>query len=345
MFSKLSGLFSKKIGVDLGTMNTRIYIKDRGIVLNQPTLVALNTRTNQIISQGFGAKKMLGKAPAYVSVLKPLENGIINDFEVTEKMLHSSFEKINVGLSSFLRPEALVAVPLDITEVEKKSFEDAVLQAGARKVYLIERPVASAIGMRLPVGESVGNIVAEIGGGLTEIAVIALNGIVAWKSLRIGGDTWNDNIVQYVRERYSLLLGEQTVEDIKIKIGSVFPRKENQDMKIKGRDLITGLPKEISITEEEVREAILPSVNLIVEAISDTIEKTPPELVADVLDRGIILSGGGAMLKGLTQLVNKKIKIPVHLADDSSTSVIRGLGLVLEDFENLKEVLLPSTKD
>ena len=345
MFSKLAGLLSKKIGVDLGTMNIRIYIKDRGIVLNQPTLVALNTRTNQIISQGFGAKKMLGKAPAYVSVLKPLENGIINDFEVTEKMLHSSFEKINVGMSSFLRPEALIAVPLDITEVEKKSFEDAVLQAGARKVYLIERPVASAIGMRLPVAESVGSIVAEIGGGLTEIAVIALNGIVAWKSLRIGGDTWNDNIIQYVREKYSLLLGEQTAEDIKIKIGSVFPRKENQEMKIKGRDLITGLPKEISITEEEVREAILPSVNLIIEAISDTIEKTPPELVADVLDRGIILSGGGSMLKGLAQLVNKKIKIPVHLADDSSTSVIRGLGLVLEDFENLKEVLLPSTKD
>lgn len=345
MFSKLTGLFSKKMGVDLGTVNTRIYLKDRGIVLNQPTLVALNTRTNQIISQGFGARKMLGKAPAYVSVLKPLESGIINDFEVTEKMLRSSFEKINAGFSSLLRPEVLIAVPLDITEVEKKSFEDAVLQAGARKVYLVERPVAAAIGMRLPVAESVGNIVAEIGGGLTEISVIALNGIVAWKSLRIGGETWNDNIVQYIREKYSLLLGEQTVEDIKIKIGSVFPRKENQDMKIKGRDLITGLPKEINIAEEEVREAILPSVNLIVEAISDTIEKTPPELVADVLDRGIILSGGGSMLRGLVQLINKKIKVPVHLADDPSTSVIRGLGLILEDFENLKEVLLPSTKD
>jgi rod shape-determining protein MreB and related proteins len=345
MFSKLTGLFSKKMAVDLGTDNTRIYIKDRGIVLNQPTLVSLNTRTNQIISQGFGARKMLGKAPAYVSVLKPLESGVINDFEVTEKMLRSSFEKINAGFSSLLRPEALVSVPLDITEVEKKSFEDAVLQAGARKVYLVERPVAAAIGMRLPIAESVGNIVAEIGGGLTEISVIALNGIVAWKSLKIGGETWNDSIVQYVREKYSLLLGEQTVEDIKIKIGSVFPRKENQEMKVKGRDLITGLPKEIGLTEAEVREAILPSVNLIVEAISDTIEKTPPELVADVLDRGMILSGGGSMLKGLVQLINKKIKIPVHLTDDPSTSVIRGMGLILEDFDNLRDVLLPSTKD
>jgi len=345
MLSKLTSIFSKKIGVDLGTTNVRVYLKDRGVVLNQPTLVALNTRTNQIIAQGFGAKKMLGKAPAYVSVLKPLDNGIINDFEVTEKMLRSSFEKINVGFSSLLRPEALIAVPLDVTEVEKKSFEDVVLQAGAKKVYLIERPIAAAIGMRLPIAESVGNIVAEIGGGLTEIAVIALNGIVAWRSLKTGGNALNYNITQYIREKYSLLLGEQTTEEIKTKIGSVFMRKENQNMKVKGRDLITGLPKEIDITEEEIKEAILPSVNLIVEAISDTIEKTPPELVADVLDRGIILSGGGSMLRGLVQLVNKKIKIPVHLVDDPSTSVIRGLGLVLEDFENLKEVLLPSTKD
>jgi len=205
--------------------------------------------------------------------------------------------------------------------------------------------VAAAIGMRLPVAESIGNIIAEIGGGLTEVAVIALNGIVAWKSLKIGGETLNKNISQYVREKFNLLLGEQTVEEIKIKIGSVFPQKENQEMRVKGRDLITGLPKEISISAEEVREAILPSVNLIVEAISDTIEKTPPELVADILERGIILSGGGALLKGLTDLINKKIKIPVHLTDDPSTSVVRGLGLVLEDFENLKEVLLPLTKD
>lgn len=345
MFSKLSGFFSKKLGIDLGSTNTRIYVKDRGVVINQPTLVAINTRSNQIIAQGFAAKKMLGKAPSYVNILKPLEHGIITDFEVTEKMIRSAIEKIQAGYFSLLRPEAIVAVPLDITEVEKKSFEDAVLQAGARKIYLVERAMAAAIGIRLPVAESVGNIVAEIGGGLTEIAVIALNGIVAWKSLRIGGETWNENITQYVREKTNLLLGEQTAEEIKLKIGSVSAEKGNQEMRIKGRDLITGLPKEISLSQEEVREAILPSVNLIVEAISDTIEQTPPELVADVLDRGIILSGGGAMLRGLAQLINKRIKIPVHITDDSSTSVIRGLGLILEDFENLKEVLLPTTKE
>jgi len=342
---KIFDFFSRNLGIDLGTVNTRIYLKGRGVVINQPTCVAINTRTNQVIAQGFSAQKMLGKAPSHVVLIKPLESGVIIDFEVTEKMLNSAIQKIQSSLFYLFHPEVIIPVPLDITEVEKKSFEDVVLRAGVRRVYLIERPVAAAIGMRLPVAESIGNIIAEIGGGLTEIAVIALNGIVAWKSLKIGGETLNKNISQYVREKFNLLLGEQTVEEIKIKIGSVFPQKENQEMRVKGRDLITGLPKEITISAEEVREAILPSVNLIVEAISDTIEKTPPELVADILERGIILSGGGALLKGLTDLINKKIKIPVHLTDDPSTSVVRGLGLVLEDFENLKEVLLPLTKD
>ncbi len=343
--ARLFDFFSRSLGIDLGTVNTRIYLKGRGIVINQPTLVAVNTRTSQVIAQGFPAKKMLGKAPSYVSVFKPLENGIIVDFEVAEKMLRSSIEKIQSSLFSLFRPEVIISVPLDITEVEKKSFEDIALRAGARKVYLVERPIAAAIGMRLPVSESVGNLIAEIGGGLTEIAVIALNGIVAWKSLKIGGEIWNKNIIQYVREKSNLLLGEQTVEEIKIKIGSVYPEKQNQEMKVKGRDIITGLPKEISLSESDVREAILPSVNLIVDAISETIEKTPPELVADVLERGIILSGGASQLKGLANLINKKIKIPVHLADDPSTSCVRGLGLILEDFENLKEVLLPLTRE
>lgn len=342
---KLLDIFSKSFGIDLGTINTRIYLKGRGIVINQPTLVAINTRTNQIIAQGFSAQKMLGKAPNYVAVVKPVESGIIIDFEVAEKMLSLALQKIQSSVFHLFPPEVIISLPLDITEVEKKSFEDVVLRAGARKVYLIERPVAAAIGMRLPVAESVGNIVAEIGGGLSEIAVIALNGIVAWKSLKTGSETWNKNIAQYVREKFNLLLGEQTVEEIKIKIGTAYPQKENQKMKVKGRDLITGLPKEITISQEEVREAILPSINPLIEAISDTIEKTPPELVADILERGIILSGGGALLKGLKELINERIKIPVHLADDPTTSVIRGLGLVLEDFENLKEVLLPSTRE
>lgn len=344
MLKKFFSHLTKDLGIDLGTTNTRVYLKGRGLVVNQSSLVAINTRLDQIIAVGFSARKMLGKAPAYVSLIKPIENGVVTDFEVTEKMLRHAFTKIQTGFFSFSRPRVIVAVPLDITEVEKKSFEDVILQAGAREVFLIERPVAAAVGMRLPVSESVGNLVAEIGGGLTEIAVIALNGIVAWKSLKIAGDTWSNNIGQYVKEKFNLLLGEQTIEEIKIKIGSAFPQKEKQEMKVKGRDLITGLPKEISLTDEEIREAISPSVNLIVEAISDTIEKTPPELVADILDRGILLSGGGAILRGLDQLINKKVKIPTYLTDDSSTSVIRGLGLILEDFENLKAVLLPSSK-
>lgn len=344
MLKKFFSHLTKDLGIDLGTTNTRIYLKGRGLVVNQSSLVAINTRLDQIIAVGFSARKMLGKAPAYISLIKPIENGVVTDFEVTEKMLRHAFTKIQTGFFSFSRPRVIVAVPLDITEVEKKSFEDVILQAGAREVFLIERPVAAAVGMRLPVSESVGNLVAEIGGGLTETAVIALNGIVAWKSLKIAGNTWSNNIWQYVKEKFNLLLGEQTIEEIKIKIGSAFPQKEKQEMKVKGRDLITGLPKEISLTDEEIREAISPSVNLIVEAISDTIEKTPPELVADILNRGILLSGGGAMLRGLDQLINKKVKIPTYLTDDSSTSVIRGLGLILEDFENLKAVLLPSSK-
>jgi rod shape-determining protein MreB len=341
----LFDFFSKSLGIDLGTVNMKVYLKGRGIVVNQPTVVAINNRTNQIIAQGFSARKMLGKAPSYVSVIKPLENGIIVDFEVTEKILSSVFEKIRLSAFSLTRPEAIISVPVDITEVEKKSFEDVVLRAGARKVYLVERPIAAAIGIRLPISESVGNFIAEIGGGLTEIAIIALNGIVAFKSLKIGGETLNKNIAQYVRERSNLLLGEQTIEEIKIKIGNLSSEKESQIMRVKGRDIITGLPKEISLSVEEIKEAITPTIELITEAISDTIEKTPPELVADVLERGIILSGGGALLKGLSKFIHKKIKIPVHVADDPTTSVIRGLGFILEDFENLKSVLLPSTKE
>lgn len=288
---------------------------------------------------------MLGKAPTYISIIFPLEHGIISDFEVTEKMLKANLEKVNASKMTFFQPKIMTAIPLDVTEVEKKSFEDIMMQVGARNVFLVERPVAAAIGMRLPVNESVGNLIAEIGGGLTEIAVIALNGIVAWKSLKIGGQTWNQDIKQFVKDKFNLLLGDQTVEEIKLKIGSVFPQKESSKIRVKGRDLITGLPKEISLTEEEVREAILPSVNFIIESINDTIETTPPELVADILEKGIILSGGGSLLKGLDKLISQKVKIPVHLSDDPLTSVIRGLGLILEDFENLKSVLLPSTKE
>lgn len=346
MFKTLLGLFSKDVGVDLGTTNTRIYVKGRGLVLNEPSVVAINTRTDQIIAFGQAAIKMLGKAPSYIQLVKPLNHGVISDFEVAEKMLRLIFEKVHRDTFVIIpRPRVVAAIPLDVTEVEKKSLEDVILQAGAREIFLVERPVAAAIGARLPIHESVGNLVVELGGGLSEIAVISLNGVVTWKSLKIGGETLNKNIVQYVREKFNVLLGDQTVEEVKIKIGSAAALDKNQEMKVRGRDLITGLPREISITDGQVREAIMPVLKQITESISDTIEQTPPELVADIYERGIIISGGGALLKNIDKLIQKKINIPIHIADDPLTSVVRGTGLILEDFENLKSVIIPSARD
>jgi rod shape-determining protein MreB len=346
MFKLISGLFSKDIGVDFGTIHTRIYVKGRGLVLDEPSIVAINLRTDQIIALGQAAVKMIGKVPPYLQIVRPLINGVISDFEVAEKMLRLIFEKIH--RSSFVftpRPKVVAAVPLDVTEVEKKSLEDVILQAGARQVFLVERPMAAAIGARLPIHESVGNLIVELGGGLSEVAVISLSGVVTWKSLKIGGETLNKNIIQYMREKFSILIGDQMAEEIKIKIGSAAPLDKSQEMKIRGRDLVTGLPKEIVITDAQIREAMMPVLKQIVESISDTIEKTPPELVADIYERGIVLSGGGALLKNLDKLIQKKINIPIHIADDPLTSVVRGTGLILEDFENLKNVFIPSARE
>lgn len=345
MFKKFFGLFSKDVGLDLGTTNIRVYIKGKGLVINEPTVVAINTRNEQIIAIGSNALKMVGKSPNYISVVRPLNNGIISDFEVTEKMLKSIFDKVHRNSFTLVpRPKVVTSIPLGVTEVEKKSLEDATLQAGAREVFLVERPVAAAIGVRLPIQESVGNLIVELGGGLSEAAVISLNGIVSSKSLKIGGESLNRNIISYVREKFGILLGEQTAEEIKIKIGSGWGSK-NQEMKIKGRDLAKGLPKEVIINENQVREAIMPLLKTIIDGIHETIENTPPELVADIYERGIILSGGGAQLPGLDKLIRKKIDIPVIVTDDPVTSVIRGTGLILEDFNNLKQVFIPSARD
>lgn len=345
MFRNLFGLFSKDMGVDLGTTNTRIYVRGRGLVLNEPSIVAINNRVDQIIALGSGALKMMGKAPGYISVVRPIVNGVISDFEVTEKMLKSIIEKVHRDTFILVpRPRVVATVPIDTTEVERKSLEDVILQAGGREVYLVERPMAAAIGTRLPIQESIGNLIVELGGGLSEVAVISLNGIVTWKSLKIGGSALNNNIINYIREKFNILLGEQTAEEAKIKIGSAFA-DEPQEIKVKGRDLISGLPKEITITDAQVREAMMPILKTIIESIHDTLELTPPELVADIYERGIILSGGGALMRGLDRLIQKRINIPVHIADDPVTCAIRGTGLILEDFENLKEVFLPSSRD
>lgn len=345
MLEKFFGLFSKDIGIDIGTTNTRVYIRGRGLVISESSVVSINTRNDQIIALGNNALKMTGKVPAHILVINPLSHGVISDFEVTEKMLKSIFEKVHRDTFTLLpRPRVVASVPLDVTEVEQKSLEDVILQAGAREVFLVERPMAAAIGARLPIQESIGNLIVELGGGLSETAVISLNGIVAWKSLKIGGESLNKDIISYVREKFGILLGDQTAEEIKTKIGSAFTDKP-QDMKIKGRDIISGLPKEVVITDAQVREAIMPLLKTIVESIHDTIEATPPELVSDIYERGLILSGGGALLKGLDKMIKRKINIPVYIADDPSTSIIRGTGLILEDFENLKQVIIPSARD
>jgi rod shape-determining protein MreB and related proteins len=345
MFKKFFGLFSKDIGLDLGTTNIRVYVRGKGLIINEPTVVAINLRNEQIISIGSNALKMVGKSPSHISVVRPLSNGIITDFEVTEKMLKSIFDKVHRDTFTLVpRPKVVTAIPLEVTEVEKKSLEDAVLQAGAREVSLVERPVAAAIGVRLPIQESIGNLIVELGGGISEIAVISLDGIVAHKTLKIGGESLNKNIVNYVREKFGILIGEQTAEELKIKIGSAYGNK-NQEMKIKGRDLSKGLPREVIINENQAREAIMPLLKAIIEGIHETIENTPPELVADIYERGIILSGGGAQLPGLDKLIRKKIDIPVIVTDDPATAVIRGTGLILEDFENLKQVFIPSARE
>ncbi|MDD2647142.1 MAG: rod shape-determining protein [Patescibacteria group bacterium] len=345
MFNNLLGLFAKDIGVDLGTANTRIYIKDRGLVLNEPSVVAINTRTDQIIALGQMALRMIGKVPPHIQIVKPIVNGVVSDFEVAEKMLRLIFEKIHHG-NFFItpRPRVVATIPLDVTEVEKKSLEDVILQAGARQVFLVERPMAAAIGSRLPIHESIGNLMVELGGGLSEVAVISLSGVVTWKSLKIGGETLNKQLIQYLREKFGILLGDQTAEEIKTRIGAAAPNDKPQEIKVRGRDLISGLPKEINITDAQVREAILPILKQIVESISDTIEKTPPELVADIYERGVVVSGGGSLLRNIDKLIQKKINIPIHLADDPLTTSVRGAGLILEDFENLKSVLIPSAR-
>jgi len=350
MFNKIFGYISKDIGIDLGTANTLVYVKDKGIVINEPSVVAINTRTEEILAVGNEAKKMVGKTPAHIVAVKPLQDGVISDFEVTEKMLKYFIEKTHKKNSKIFvpRPRVVIGLPMEVTEVERKAAEDATLSAGAREVYLIEEPVAAAIGSRLPIHEPNGFMIVDIGGGTTEIAVISLGGIVTKKSLRTAGDELNENILNYTRENFNLLIGERTAEAAKIKIGSVLSNKKNNEKvayTIRGRNLLNGLPTDAQISSEEIRQAILPSINTIIENIINTIEVTPPELVADIQQRGIVLAGGGALLTGLDKLIAKKTQVPVNLVDDPLTAVVRGTGLLLEDINLLKKIKLPSSME
>ncbi|MEY4745373.1 MAG: hypothetical protein RL272_1318 [Candidatus Parcubacteria bacterium] len=346
MFNNLLGKFSRDLGIDLGTANTLVYCKDKGIIINEPSVVALNIRNGQIVAVGHSAKDMIGKTPAHISTVKPLVSGIISDFEVTEKMLKFFIDKAHKDNFSVLpRPRVVIGVPLDLTEVERKAVEDAAVNAGAREVYLVEEPMAAAIGARLPITEPVGNMVVDIGGGTTEIAVISLSGVVTWKSLPIAGDEFNKNIVLFARENFNLLLGERVAENIKMRIGSAMQLDEPLTMEMRGRDMVTGLPKEIMVTDAQIREALARSVRTIVENIKSALEITPPELVADIYERGIVLTGGGALLKGLDRVISRAAEIPVRVADDPLTCVVRGTGILIDNLELLRTIALPSSQE
>ncbi len=343
MLNKFFGHFSKDIGIDLGTANTLVYVKEKGIVINEPSIVAINTRTDQILAVGRDAKDMLGKTPPHIITVRPLQKGVISDFEVTEKMLKFFIDQVHEETFTIVpRPRVVIGVPLEITEVERKAVEDAVLSAGARQVFLVEEPILAAIGSGIKIGESIGNMIVDIGGGTTEIAVISLAGVVTWKSLTMAGDELTRNIINYARETANLLLGERVAEDVKIQIGSAVPLKESIHVNMRGRDLISGLPKEIIVSDNEIREAIARLIRVIVENIKATLEVTPPELVADIYERGIALTGGGALLRGLDELIAKETAIPVRIVEDPLSSVVRGAGALLEDEKLLKEVSLPS---
>lgn len=346
MFNKFFGKFSRDLAIDLGTANTLVYVNGKGIVINEPSVVAVNERTGEILAVGREAKEMLGKNPSYISISRPLVKGIISDFEVTEKMLKYFVDRVHdEGFVIVPRPKMLIGVPLEVTEVERKAVEDAAFGGGARSVSLIEEPMAAAIGARLPIEEPIGSMVIDIGGGTTEIALISLAGIVTWRSIPLAGDEFNKNIVNYARDVFNLSLGEQHAEVIKMKIGSALPQSEPLSLEMRGRDLSTGLPREIIVSDSEIREALSRSIQNIIENIKDNLEEAPPELVGDIYERGIVLTGGGALLRGLDKLISQETGIQVRVADDPLTCVVRGLGILLDNPELLKTVALPKATE
>ncbi len=345
IFKNFFEKFNKDIGIDLGTANTLVYVKGKGIVIDEPSVVAVNTRTEQILAVGNEAKSMLGKTPPHITVTRPLTKGVISDYEVTEKMLRYFIDKIQDDAWNFLnRPRVIICVPLEVTEVETKAVEDATLSAGAKEVFVVQEPMAAAIGARMPIQDPVGNLIVDIGGGNTEVAVISLHGIVAWKSTPVAGDEMNRNIMQYAREVFNLFIGETQAEQIKIKVGSAMDTGGTTEFAMKGRDVITGLPREVTVTDVQIREALERSVNTIVEHIKMTLEITPPELTADIHERGLLLTGGGSLLKGLDRVIAEATEIPVRLADDSLSAVVRGTGILLDQPDLLKEIVLPSAR-
>ena len=337
MFSWLLGYFSNDIGIDLGTANTLVYVKDRGIVLREPSVVAIQQGSNRVLAVGEEAKRMLGRTPGNIVAIRPMKAGVIADFEVTEAMLRYFIRKAH-NRKWVVRPRIIISVPSGITEVEKRAVKDSATHAGAREVYLIEEPMAAAIGVGLPVQEPAGNMIVDMGGGTTEVAIISLAGIVLSRSVRVGGDEMDEAIVQYLKRVYNLMIGERTAEEIKITIGSAYPLGEEMSMEVKGRDLVAGLPKTLTITSEEIREALQEPVAAIVEAIRITLERCPPELSSDLVDRGIVLAGGTSQLRGMDKLLAEQTGLPVHVAEDPLSAVAEGTGVVLHELNFLRKV-------
>jgi rod shape-determining protein MreB len=337
MFSRLFGFASRDIGIDLGTANTLVYVKDHGIVLREPSVVAVKSGTNEVVAVGDDAKRMLGRTPGGITAIRPLKDGVIADFRVTEAMLRHFIRKVH-NRRGMVRPRVVIAVPSGITEVEKRAVKESAEQAGAREVYLMEEPMAAAIGVGLPVQEAAGNMIVDIGGGTTEVAIISLSGIVYSRSVRVAGDELDDAIINYMKRAYNLMIGERTAEEIKLRIGSAFPLGKESTMEVKGRDMVAGLPKTITITSQEVREAMLEPLNTIIDAVRTTLERCPPELSADLVDRGIMLAGGGALLRGLDKLLQEETALPVHVAEDPLSAVAEGTGRVLSELEFLRKV-------
>jgi rod shape-determining protein MreB and related proteins len=342
MGNKLSFL-GRDMAVDLGTANTLVYVRGRGIVLNEPSVVAINTNLGKIVAVGVEAKRMIGRTPGNIVAVRPLKDGVIADFDVTERMLRYFIQKVHKR-RHFAKPRIVVAVPSGITGVEQRAVKEAGYQAGARRVYIIEEPMAAAIGAGLPVNEPTGNMVVDIGGGTTEVAIISLGGIVTSQSVRVGGDELDQAIITYAKKEYSLMLGERTAEEIKVAIGSAYPFDDEPHAEIRGRDLVSGLPKTIVISAEEVRTAIEEPVNSIVDAVKTTLDKCPPELSGDIMDRGIALTGGGALLKNFDERFREETGMPIHMVDNPLDSVVLGSGKCVEDFEALRQVLVPEPR-
>ena len=343
MFNPLNallGLFSLDIGIDLGTANTLVYIRNKGIVINEPSWVSIEKKTKRVLAIGIEAKEMAGRTPANIVAIRPLRDGVISEFDITEAMLKYFIKKAHHHLLlTTPRPRVVVGIPSGVTEVEKRAVKQATLSAGAREAFLIEEPMAAAIGAGLPITEAVGSMVVDVGGGTTEVAVFSLGGIVVSKSMRIAGDEMDDEIINYARQKYNLLVGPQTAERIKMTIGSAYPLKEEKTMALRGRNLVTGLPDSIEVSSIEIREALSGAVALIVESVRDTLDQTPPELIADLMEQGICLAGGGAQLQGMAERLSEETRMHCYVAEDSMTCVARGAGLVLEELDRLEKVL------